>query len=423
MSVKRRVTLTSGECHASATAAQARTRVPPPGGLSTSSAPSSASTRSTSPRRPVPRAGSAPPTPSSATSIDDAAVRRASRRRARRSRARTSRRSRAPRTRRRTPPPRRAPRAARRGSTSSSTGTRRALGERLERGAQAAVGEHRRVDAARELAQLLQRERELLRRVRRGSRRRAPGSERELALREAERERERDEPLLRAVVQVPLEPPPLGVGRLDEPHARAAELVLVPRALAHVEAGEQRGRARPAPSLIGVSDHSTTTSAAVRGRTSGARAGPGSNPATMSARHGGAVACSATKTSASWPAARHARRRRSPVARSTASLKRTMRPLESSTQKNAGDALTTSRTKSRSRSSSTSFARSSVCSRSRSSASRARRHDAREQLGLLEQRRVVDDDARRPPSSLEIIVATRADSSAGTVYGSPSEST
>ncbi len=42
-------------------------RVPRPGALSTSKWPLSASTRAASPRRPEPRAGSAPPTPSSVT--------------------------------------------------------------------------------------------------------------------------------------------------------------------------------------------------------------------------------------------------------------------------------------------------------------------------------------------------------------------
>ena len=45
----------------------ARSLVPPPGGLAIASRPSSDSTRSSSPRRPVPRVGSAPPTPSSVT--------------------------------------------------------------------------------------------------------------------------------------------------------------------------------------------------------------------------------------------------------------------------------------------------------------------------------------------------------------------
>src|SRR5262249_43733024 len=46
----------------------ALSRVPTPGGLSRTSVPPSASTRSDSPRSPDPPAGSAPPSPSSATS-------------------------------------------------------------------------------------------------------------------------------------------------------------------------------------------------------------------------------------------------------------------------------------------------------------------------------------------------------------------
>ena len=48
-------------------------RVPPPGGLSTSSRPSSAPSRSSRPRRPLPPAGSAPPAPSSRTSSTSSA--------------------------------------------------------------------------------------------------------------------------------------------------------------------------------------------------------------------------------------------------------------------------------------------------------------------------------------------------------------
>ena len=74
------------------------------------------------------------------------------------------------------------------------------------------------------------------RRPRRGARRAAAGSLVEPRLGEPERQRERDEPLLRAVVQVALEPPALGVARLDDARTRAAQLVLVGGALGDVDA-------------------------------------------------------------------------------------------------------------------------------------------------------------------------------------------
>ena len=54
----------------------------------------------------------------------------------------------------------------------------------------------------------------------------------ELRAREPQRQRERDEPLLGAVVQVALDPPPGRVARLDEPRAGGRQL------LARVGAGE-----------------------------------------------------------------------------------------------------------------------------------------------------------------------------------------
>ena len=84
-------------------------------------------------------------------------------------------------------------------------GDRQPGGERLERRGEAAVGEDGRMDAASELAQLVERGGELLARglEHRLGRRRVAA---DLRLGEAQRERERDEPLLGAVVEVPLEP-------------------------------------------------------------------------------------------------------------------------------------------------------------------------------------------------------------------------
>ena len=131
----------------------ARSRVPRPAGLSSESVPSSAASRSSSPRRPEPRATSAPPTPSSATSTVRCAVGAARRSPRRASPARTSRRWRAPR-RRRSRPRSRPGRAAASSRRLDRHRHRRARDQRLQRRLEPALGQHRRVDAARELAQL-----------------------------------------------------------------------------------------------------------------------------------------------------------------------------------------------------------------------------------------------------------------------------
>ena len=82
-------------------------------------------------------------------------------------------------------------------------------------GPQALLGERRGMQSARELAQFLEREIQLLRRaLQRGS-----GRVRvrlQLSSGEPDRQRQRDEPLLRSVVEVPLELSALLVARLDE---------------------------------------------------------------------------------------------------------------------------------------------------------------------------------------------------------------
>ena len=96
--------------------------------------------------------------------------------------------------------------------------------QHLERRHEPVVGEDRRVDAAGQLAQLLERLREV--RVgapeQLGRLRVAVG---DLPPDQAQGERERDEPLLRAVVQVALEPAPLVVARRDDARARCRQLL------------------------------------------------------------------------------------------------------------------------------------------------------------------------------------------------------
>ena len=100
------------------------------------------------------------------------------------------------------------------------SGSGAALGQRLERRAEPAVGEDRRVDAAGQVAQLLQRLADagaglgyqLLRALRVGL---------EPLLRQPEAHAERDEPGLRAVVQVALDAAELGVLILDRARRRS----------------------------------------------------------------------------------------------------------------------------------------------------------------------------------------------------------
>ena len=104
-------------------------------------------------------------------------------------------------------------------------GDGRALGERAERRLEAVLGENGRVDPARELAQLVEGRAEF--RLRVGDELMGPqGVVVDHAVRHPQLKRERDEPLLRAVVQVPLEAAPLGVSGLDDAGARRGELLV-----------------------------------------------------------------------------------------------------------------------------------------------------------------------------------------------------
>ncbi len=97
-------------------------------------------------------------------------------------------------------------------------GDRRPLRQGLDRRLEAVIGEHGRVQAARQLPQLGERRRELLRRP--GHRRmRGRGALVDQAVGDAQADRERDEPLLGAVVEVALQAPALGVARDDNARA------------------------------------------------------------------------------------------------------------------------------------------------------------------------------------------------------------
>ena len=117
-----------------------------------------------------------------------------------------------------------------------------------DRGREPSFRQRRRVDPARQLAQLVDRRRQL------GDRRveRIPGRVRAPTCAcEAQREQDCDEPLLRAVVEVPLEPLPCLVRRRDDAGARVPHLRLVTLALRHVRRREEEERARSRSSAAG----------------------------------------------------------------------------------------------------------------------------------------------------------------------------
>ena len=214
-------------------------RVPSPGGLVSTSRPSSTASRSISPRRPVPPSTVAPPLPSSVTTTTTS------------------------------PPWRltcdggvaglgvahdvgqafgddevRGGLDRRRQALVELDGRldvqRRPRHQRLDRGADAALGQERGMDAARELAQLRERDRELLADLVDGAREPAV---RQPRLEHPQVEREADELLLGAVVQVALDPPARVVGGLDDPQPRDPQL-LHPRAQLGLQAlvvDRQRG--------------------------------------------------------------------------------------------------------------------------------------------------------------------------------------
>ena len=139
----------------------------------------------------------------------------------------------------------------------------RSVGELLERGAEAALREDAGVDALGELAQLAQRVGE------RGARLGEQRLRRRVALdprvREPERHRDRHEPLLRAVVQIALDPPPLDLRCLDDAGARRAQL-LEPRSACSRSLSSARPAAAPADATSSGSSASagSWTSAAIR---------------------------------------------------------------------------------------------------------------------------------------------------------------
>ena len=211
-------------------------RVPPPGGLCTSSEPSSAATRSPSPGRPRAgeRVGAALP-----VVLDDdhdaaVALAHAHRRARRLGVLRDVRQG----FRDDVVGGDRDVRVERRVRDVELDRDRRAGDHDPQRSRKATLRQRGRMDALRERAELLHRLGELL--DRHVHRLRLVD---EPALRSPQLQQQRQQPLLRSVVEVSLEPAPGVVGGGDDPGTRPANLGLVTLALRHVRAADQVDRA------------------------------------------------------------------------------------------------------------------------------------------------------------------------------------
>ena len=229
----RRARRTFGLCPPDAvTGIRARIVVPAPTGLSISSVPPSALTRSASPLSPEPRAGSTPPLPSSRTSSVACPSPTATRTSIRSEWACLEAFVSASAT------TKYAVVCTDNGSVpqlsrSSSTGTVERPASGGKRGLEAAIGEDAGMDPASELAELLECGVELGARDRELARRR--GVRLETRLETPEAQRQRDEPLLGAVVKVALDPSARRVRGLDDPRSRGGQL------LTRIHVRERRG--------------------------------------------------------------------------------------------------------------------------------------------------------------------------------------
>ena len=109
--------------------------------------------------------------------------------------------------------------------------------DHVERGREAALGQRHRMDAPCQLAQVVERARQLVDRVIQALLER--GVVRGLDPQCPQREQQDHEPLLGAVVEVALEPATGFVGRGDDPCARGPHLFLLPLALPDIGAADQ----------------------------------------------------------------------------------------------------------------------------------------------------------------------------------------